>query len=79
MSHYKCKGCSHLTPAFASLAKHNIVSIVMQMLMQSMGSDPFSEFAFCVTIDAMLNFYGTIDIDVDVKADNKCEQSISYH
>ena len=57
---------------FASPSKFNIVSIATQMLTQRM-SDPFSVFAFCITIDAMLNFDGDVDADV------KSEQSTTIH
>ena len=40
-----------------------------------MVSDPILHICTCVTIDAMLNFDG--EVDVEAKADVKCEQSIT--
>ena len=34
--------------------------------MQIMSSDPFSAFAFCVTIDALLNLDGDVDTNMGV-------------
>ena len=53
---------------------HVYINITVKLTKtQRMGSDLISAFLFAITIDAMLNFDG----DVDVNADVKCEQSIS--
>ena len=44
------------------------------MLTKRMGSDPIC-LCVCVTIDAMINFDG--DVDIHANTDVKCEQSIT--
>ena len=65
---WSAKACSHLTFAFMSPSKFNIVSITMQTLTQGMCSD-----WVCVTNDAILNF------DVGANAVVKYEQYIRYN
>ena len=73
---FNFKTCSHLMYSFASPSKFNILSIAMQTLMQRILCRLILCIRVCITIDAMLNFDG--DINVDANTDIKCEQSITH-
>ena len=49
------------------------MSVVMQTQVQKMASGPFCVFAFCVTIDTMLNF----DTKVDLNQNSTCEKTLT--